>query len=260
MTAAAHSMETKPWIGEVYEINCDGAYAFSRFSRVEGASRQLTHPINNQSFFADVGYTLSDSLDLQIEGELGSTTSIGWTFRSAAVHERYRMHDDIEGDPISLTFGLIFRGAAPHLLTDVSTPYAAELNTEATCCVGKEWSNEGFWTMRTYGLASLGQANNGYPWTRQLLVWQYNLTDVHRFTAFGEGNVGFGNKEHVNVDHFRGWGRFLHQSIDLGLSYGYKIGLYGVITASYAHRVFAHNYPEHVNFFILSYHLPFSLF
>lgn len=260
LTVAAHTLETKPWLGELYECNFDGTYSFSRFSRVEGASNQLKNPINSQSFFADFDFTPYDSFDLQIEGELGRTTDIGWTFRSAAVQARYRMLDDIAGDPISLTFGLIFRGAAPHMLTDVSTPYAAELNTEVTCSVGKEWSNQGFWTMRSYGFASLGQGNNGYPWTRQLLVWQYNLNDIHRFTTFAEVNVGFGNKQHVDVKHFKGWGKLQHQSIDLGLSYGYKIGLYGIITASYAHRVFAHNFPEHVNFFLLSYHLPFSLF
>ncbi len=259
LTSTACSLDTKPWFGEVYEFSFEGTYDYSRFRRVEGASRQLTSPINNQSLFADFGFTSSSSIDLQVEGELGRTTDIGWTFRSAAVQARYRVLDDIAGDPLTLTFGLIFRGAAPHMLTDVSTPYAAELNTEATCSLGKEWSSNEFWAMRTYGFASIGQANSGYPWTRELLVGQYNLNDIHRFTVFFEGYFGFGNRRRVDVKHFRGWGKYRHQSMDLGLSYGYKIGLYGVITASYAHRVFAHNYPEHVNFFTLSYHLPFSL-
>lgn len=259
LASTAYSLDTKPWFGEVYEFSFEGTYAFSRFSRVEGASTQLTHPINSQSVFADFGFTSNASTDLQVEGELGRTTDIGWTFRSAAVQARYRLLDDIAGDPLTLTFGLIFRGAAPHMLTDVSTPYAAELNTEVTCSLGKEWSSQGCWTIHTYGFATLGQANSGYPWTRELLVWKYNLNDIHRFTAFAEGYFGFGNRHHVDVKHFRGWGKYQHQSIDLGLSYGYKIGLYGVITASYAHRVFAHNYPEHANSFTLSYHLPFSL-
>ena len=114
--------------------------------------------------------------------------------------------------------------------------------------------------MRTYGFATLGQANRGYPWTHELFVWQYNLEDTHRFTLFAEGDFGFGNKHHVNVKRFDGWGKYQHQSIDLGLSYGYKVGVFGIFTASYAHRVFAHNYPEHVNFFTLSYCIPFSLF
>jgi hypothetical protein len=91
-------------------------------------------------------------------------------------------------------------------------------------------------------------------------VWQYNLHDTHRFTLFADADVGFGNKQHVNVKRFSGWGKFQHQSIDLGLCYGYKIGVYGVLTASYAHRVFAHNFPEHVNFFTIDYNIPFSMF
>lgn len=259
-TSCLFALETKPWFGDVYEFDFQGVYSFSRFTKVDGASKQLKNPLNNHDFLFDLGFTPSPSFDFQVEGEFAQTTLTGFNFRSAALQGRYRLLDDIAGDPISLTFGLIFRGASPHFLHDVSTPYAAECNTELTCALGKEWSSEGMWTMRTYGLATLGQANRGYPWTRELALWELNLNDTHRFTLFGEGYFGFGGQQHVNVDHFDGWGKFQHQSIDLGLSYGYKFDVYGVLTGSYAYRVFAHNFPEHVNFFILSYQLPFSMF
>ena len=170
------------------------------------------------------------------------------------------MLDDISGDRVSLTIGLNIRGAPHHFLTDVSTPYASEFNLELTGSIGKEWSQEGMWTMRTYGFATVGMGNRGYPWTRELFVWQYNWQDTHRVSLFAEGDFGFGNKQHVNVKHFNGWAKVQHQSIDLGFAYGYKFGVYGLLTASYAYRVFAHNFPEHVNFFTLSYCIPFSLF
>jgi hypothetical protein len=259
LTAPLPALETKPWLGDVYEFNFQGVYSFSRFHKVQGASRQLKHPFHNQDVLLDLGFTLSSTFDLQAEGEFGQTSQTGWNFRSAALQGRWRLLDDIAGDPITLTLGLIFRGASPHFLHDISTPYAAPCNLELTCALGKEWSSVGVWTMRTYGLLSLGQGSRGFPWTRELAVWELNLNDTHRWTLFGEGYVGFGNRQHVNVRHFDGWGHFQHQSIDLGLSYGYKFGLYGVLTGSYARRVFAHNFPEHVNFFILSYQLPFSL-
>ncbi|MBS0603996.1 MAG: hypothetical protein JSS60_03045 [Verrucomicrobia bacterium] len=260
LTCPSFALETKPWFGDKYAFNFEGSFAYSRFNKVEGASKQLSAPLNNRDILLDLGFTPYEFFDMQIEGEFGKTNDVNWALRSGALQARFQLLDDISGDPVSLAFGVIFRGAPDHFLRDVSTPYAAEFNTELTCSVGKEWSENGVWTMRTYGFAAIGQANRGYPWTRELLVWQYNLKDTHRFTFFGEGDFGFGNRQHVNVDHFRGWGKFQHQSIDLGLSYGYKIGFYGILTASYAHRVFAHNFPEHVNFFMLSYCLPFSLF
>lgn len=259
LTASAFTLETKPWYGEVYAFYFQGAYSFSRFTHVEGASTQLKRPLNNNDMLFNVGFTPTESIDLEMELEFGQTTLTNLNYRSVALQGRYRLLDDIAGDPISLVFGANVRQACDHFLTDVSTPYAAVFNAELSCSVGKEWSENGMWTMRTYGLATLGQANRGYPWSKQLFVWQFNVEDTHRFGFFAEGNVGFGNRQHVNVENFHGWGRFQHQSVDVGLSYGYKIGFYGVITAAYAHRVFAHNYPEHVNFFTLSYHLPFSL-
>jgi hypothetical protein len=258
-TISSFALETKPWFGDVYAFEFQSIFSYSRFHKVQGASRQLSAPLNNRDLVLDLGFTPCAAFDFQVEGEFGKTNTINWNLRSGAVQARYQMLDDISGDPVSLVFGGILRGATHHFLKDVSTPYAAEFNIELTCSVGKEWSEQGVWMMRTYGFVALGQANQGYPWARGAYLWQYNLDDTHRFTLFADADCGFGNKQHVNVRHFSGWGRFQHQSIDLGLSYGYKIGLYGVITASYAHRVYAHNFPEHVNFFALAYTLPFSL-
>ncbi len=260
LSGAAFSLETRPWFSEVYEFNFQSDFTYSRFSKVQGASRQLKSPVNDFDFLFDLGFTLSESIDFQVELEVADTSITSWNFRSGAMQARYRLLDDISGDPVSLVFGLNVRGTTHNFLRDVSTPYASEFDSELTCSVGREWSKEGFWTMRTYALMTLGQGIQGYPWTRDLLVWQWNLNDIHRFTLFAEGDVGFGGNQHVNVKRFSGWGKFQHQSIDLGLAYGYKIGFYGVLTASYAHRVFAHNYPEHVNCFMLSYHLPYSWF
>ncbi len=254
------SLETKPWMGPAYAFEFESAFSYSRFNKVEGASRQLSAPLNNRAILLDLTYVAGGSMDLQLETEFAKTNHVNWALRSAAVQGRMQLLDDISGDPVSLTLGVNLRGAPPHFLRDVSTPYAAEFNIELTCSVGREWSENGVWTMRTYGMAAIGQANRGYPWTRELLVWQANLREAHRFTLFADLDVGFGNKQHVNVHHFDGWGKFQHQSLDLGVGYSYKMGVYGMFTALYAYRVFAHNFPERVNFVSLAYTVPFSLF
>lgn len=259
LASPSWALETKPWFGNPYEFELQSAFTYYRFHEVEGASRQLSAPSNTRVILLDLGLTLPQ-FDFQMEGEFAKTNSINWALRSAAFQGRFQMLDDISGDPVSVVLGLNIRGAPHRLLRDVSTPYASEFNLEMTGSIGKEWSSAGKWTMRTYGFAAVGIANRGYPWTRELFVWQYNLQDTHRFTLFADGDFGFGNKQHVNVKHFNGWAKFQHQSIDLGIAYGYKISVYGLLSATYAHRIFAHNFPERVNFFTLSYCLPFSLF
>jgi hypothetical protein len=260
LTCPAWTLQTKPWFGNQYEFAFESAFTYYRFHRVEGASRQLHSPENTRVFTMDLGMTPYAQFDLQFEGEFAKSDHINWALRSAAMQGRVQFLDDISGDPVSLAFGLSIRGAPHHFLRDVGTPYASEFNLELTGSVGKEWSEEGMWTMRTYGFAAVGIANRGYPWTRELFVWQYNWHDAHRLSLFALSDVGFGGKQHVNVKRFNGWAKFQHQSIDLGITYGYKMGVYGTLSASYAYRIFAHNYPQHVNFLTLSYCIPFSLF
>lgn len=259
ISSSAWSLETKPWFGNVFEFELQSAFTYYRFHHVEGASVQLNAPENTRVLLFDVGLTLPQC-DMQVEADFAKSNHINWALRSVALQGRYLLLDDISGDPISVVLGINLRGAPYHFLRNVSTPYASEFNVEITGAMGKEWSSRGMWTMRTYGFAAFGIANRGYPWTRELLVWQSNWQDTHRVSLFAEGNFGFGDKQHVDVKHFLGWAAFQHRSIDLGLAYGYKITVYGLFSLSYAYRVFAHNFPEHVNFFTLSYCLPFSLF
>jgi hypothetical protein len=260
LTSSCLALETKPWFGDQYEFEFQSAFTYYRFHEVEGASVQLKNPSNTRVFLLDFGWTPSSQFDLQMEGEFAKNDHINWALRSTALQGRYQLLDDIAGDPVSFALGANMRGAPHHFLKDVGTPYASEFNLEVTASIGKEWSQEGMWTMRTYGFAAVGIANHGYPWTRELLVWQYNFQNTHRLSLFAEGDFGFGNKQHVDVKHFNGWAKFQHQSIDLGIAYGYKISFYGILSAAYMHRIFAHNFPEHVNFFTLSYCIPFSLF
>ncbi len=254
------SLETKPWFGNVYECIFDASYTYSRYSKVQGAAVQLRSPSNDQRVALDLSIPPSEMWDVQAEIEFVNTPRQSWGYRSAAIQGRARWLNDICGDPVSLTTGLNVREVSSKSLRDVSSPYHAKFDIELNTAVGKEWSEGSHWTMRTWGFAGVGIGNQGSPWITALGVFEKNWDDHHRTLFFAEGYFGFGEKEHVNVKHFHGWGRFHHQSIDLGLAYQYHFHLYGDITVLYAHRVFAHVFPEHVNFFTIAYKIPFSCF
>lgn len=260
ISCSAFALETKPWLGNEYEFDFQSSFIYSRYHKVEGASKQLKGVSNDYDLFLDVGFTPLDTCDVRAEIEFADTPGQSFNWRSVALQSRYQWLDDISGDPVSFTTGFNVRGVPEHSLRDVSCPYASYANFELTGSIGKEWSKGGEWTMRTYGFVSLGIANQGSPWTEELAMWQFNWQDTHALFLFAEGDFGFGNKQHVNVKHFNGWGKIQHQSVDLGLAYRYRINIWGTLTLSYAYRVFAHNFPERVNFFMLSYLLPFSLF
>ena len=127
LTNSSFALETKPWLNEVYEFDFQSAFSYSRFNKVQGASKQLEAPLNNRDLLVDFGFTPASSVDIQIEGEFGKTNNVNWALRSGALQMRYQLLDDIAGDCCSLMLGVNIRGATHHFLRDVSTPYAQNL-------------------------------------------------------------------------------------------------------------------------------------
>src|SRR5277367_6649476 len=74
------ALNTKPWFGDIYEFALDSAFTYSRYHKVQDASVQLKHPSNDKLYALDLGFTPSDSVDLQAEVEFADTPrqSFGW--------------------------------------------------------------------------------------------------------------------------------------------------------------------------------------
>ncbi|MBI2743110.1 MAG: hypothetical protein HYX48_04255 [Chlamydiales bacterium] len=257
---ALTALPKKPWLGNVYEFFLDTSYTFSFYRRVANGEPGTHHSSNDNQFFVGLGFTPSEYYDLAVEAEVSDTTRQSWNVRSAAIQGRYLWLDDILGDPLSLTTGVSIRGVHHSSLKDISCPYSGEANFELNMSLGKEWSRGPFWNLRTFGYGAVGIANRGSPWTQFLAVLETNHLDKYRFNLFARGDFGFGNKNFVNVNHFLGYGSIHHQSVDIGAGYRRMFDLWGSLTFEYAHRVYAHAYPQGTNFFTLWYHLPFSLF
>lgn len=254
------TLEVAPWFHQIYEFDFETAFAYRWFSNVQGACAEPSSTLYDRNLTIDVGFTPRELFDLRFEGEFAKVDPINWSLRSGAFQSRIGLLDDIAGDPLSLTLGLDLRGATGHLLKSVATPYASEFNLEISCSAGKEWAKREHWKMRSYATLYAGQGNRGYPWTRAILAFDYRPFFPLSLSLFSETYVGFGGKQCVDVDHFHGWARFQHQSVDIGALCSYRMGVYGNVAASYAYRVFAHNYPERVNALIFSYSIPFSVF
>lgn len=260
LPAVAFSLDQKPWFGDVYEFRADTGFTYSYFNKVQGAVKQPSGASNNYLAFGGFGFTPSESIDVDLDIEMARTPRQNFSFRSGAVQARYRFLDDVAGDPVSIVAGFSMRGVGSKSVKDISSPYASYANFELSTAVGKEHTLGPSWSMRGYGFAALGLAVHGYPWVRVYGLFEGKSTDdTHRGGLFTEGYFGFGRKNHLNVDHFHGWGNIQHDSIDIGTFYGYKFGLWGILAIAYSCRVFAHNYPEYEQKATLRYEIPFSL-
>lgn len=254
------SLDVSPWLGQQWECHLIPAYTYSRYTHVQDASPQLDSPSNDQLISADFGMAFTPTAAFDMDIEFVNTPRQKWGYRSLAMQGRYLWSDDISGDAVSLTTGLSARAVSSHSLEDVSCPYHAHANFELSGALGKEWDRGDFWIVRTFGFGALGMANRGAPWARFLLSIEGNNNNQHRFGVFAGGYFGFGSKETVDVKNFHGYANIHHQSIDVGARYSYVFDIWGYLNFTYAYRPYAQSFPENVNFFTLSYNLPFSLF
>lgn len=253
------ALEVQPWFGDVYEFHFLGSYAYSRFRSFENASPPF-HSLF-QSHLAYLGLDFSPSPVWSVDGDIqfADTTAQSFNFRSIAFQGRYLWADDIVGDPVSFATGASFRITAPHSLRDISCPSHAQADFEFNFSLGKEFdaASESC-RFRAWCFGAVGHANRGAPWVRAIAALEANWDDLHKWALFAEGINGYGRHIHVDVDHFFGYARVRQKAIDLGLRYGYRMGVWGTIRFEYVRRLLAKSCPQRVNTFAISYLLPFS--
>lgn len=254
------AFEEKPWLGDFLSFYLDSSYTYSRFRHVQNAVVQPRSASNNQLIAFDLGFIPFDGWEAAAELEFAHTPRQSWGRRSIAFQVRNRILDDIIGDPISLTVGGSIRQVAGVSVRDISSPYAARWDFEVHTAIGNEWSYGPTWYMRWYGVGALGQGNRGSPWTRARLVFELNRSDRHQISLFSAGYWGFGNRHKVDIQHFTGWGKINHSSVDIGFGYRYVTEVWGYLWLEYGHRILARSYPQRQNSIQIGYHLPFSFF
>lgn len=258
--SSLQAFETQPWMREFLECHFTPSFTYRHYPSVNGAYNPTSYSSNDRftNIDIDLGVTPWEG-ELCIEFADTRRQSLGT--QSAGGQIRYQWLNDISGSIVSYTSGLNIRWASKRSLKDVSCPYHAEWNFELGNVVGKEFALATDTFLRTYGFLGVGQANQGRPWVRGIISVDALFKRHHRCALTGEGYFGFGTTRRVNVNHFRGYANIFHQSIDLGVTYDYKINsIWGVISLFYSYRVYAKDFPAHANTFKISYSFPFSFF
>ncbi len=253
-------LEIQPWFCSLWEFTFTPTYTYGHFNSVQNSHPQLRKPFNEHLLAFGLEVSPSPNWDIDGDTEFADTSVQSMGLRSGALQVRYLWLDDVMGDPVSLTTGLSVRGVSSRSLKDVSCPYHFHTNFEAHSSIGKEWDHGFDWRTRLYSSGALGIANAGYPWARAYVIFEGNVHSTHRFGIFAEGYFGFGNHKRVHMDHFNGYADISHQNMDMGVKYTYVFEIWGHLSFAYTRRLYARSFPENVNFFSVSYMLPFSLF
>jgi len=254
--SSCFAYDERPWIGTAFEFELTPSYAFSTYSSVDGANRAYS---SDDSLYAlTVNGAVLPVLDVGAQVEFANTHRLSLGTRSGSVRLRYQFLDDIAGDPLSLTAGFITRFVPTRNMLDPSCPYQHTWNFEVSACAGKEFSSGPYWDYRTYLFVAYGHANAGRGWLRGKFSFGANFKNNWRLYVFSKGLFGFGHQNSVNIDRFQGYAHIHHQSIDLGAKGAYHFNIWGNLSLSYFYRLYAKNFPAHLQEVKLAYTLPFS--
>jgi hypothetical protein len=248
----------KPWFGNVYELEIRTTFLYQNYAAL--ASHCGTFSCNANDLFI----TLSMEYPFRrYSGEFEVTGA--WThfqhrrcdnFRATG---RYQWLNDIQ-DPFSLVTGLTVTQPFSSALHDVSSFHHGHIEGEAHLSFGKKYGGipcSRDYRFRWWSVVGIGIAEIGKPWLRVDAACEYNHENFHHLRLSMDTLWGQGHKPLVPL-YFKGYGPIGHQSIDIGLRYGYTIDCWGTLSLQYARRVYAKNFPENVDFVIFRYYLPFG--
>lgn len=253
-------LDREPWFCNVLEFTFTPTYSYSEYPRVQHGVPHNQKTSHDHLLSFDLAVAPTPQWQVDTEVEFADTPRQSMGLRSGALQVKYLWLDDLLGDPVSLTTGVVVRGVTGHSIRDVSCPYHSYANYEVNVAAGREWDHGFDWRYRTYAGSSLGIGNHGYPWLAAFAIFEGQLKQAHRLGLFFDGALGFGHQQRVIINHFHGYGSIAHRNIDIGARYTYVFEVWGKLTLAYTRRVFARSFPEQVNFFTISYMLPFSLF
>lgn len=253
LTAWLEAVEIQPWFGNIYEFSLFTKYTYSTFSKVNSSLTAFDGTEKDHLLYFDLEFPFSAEFSMDADLEFMSDRSEHFNFRSAALQARYCFLDDIIGDPLALTAGLNFRGVSDVFTHDISTFYPGIANFEGTLAIGKEFTKDENWRFRLWGTGALGIAEKGSPWLRGKIAFEGNHEDAFRWALFAGGYHSYGRHSHVDLNNFKGYGSVRAKVINLGAKIGYRLGVFGTLSAEYKRRVFAKRAPEQVNFYSVCY-------
>lgn len=254
----AQATELAPWYPRNLELQPKLTYLFQGYNSVRKGYHTEPFHSYNKFLTGSLGAALLCNLAAEIETTVARTRGKGLHFDNLRMTVRYQLLDDVVGDPLSVVVGLTGTQVFHRARHDVGSLHHGGIEGALHLAFGKECSCEEFWMNRVWGLVGVGCGDIGSAWLFGHLAAEKNCFDRHQVGVFLDWIAGLGHRT-LHPHHFGGYGPVAHRSIDLGLEYKFRLECDGIITLAFAHRIFARNYPNNANSYVVSFLYPFGL-
>jgi hypothetical protein len=277
--------DLKPWFGNEYEAELRVRILYQNYNKIASSSHhdfEHEHPRfeHDLCHLEPAHHTIKDRLKTNANDTFSTVSAVypfkrySGEFEITGAHTRHQsaridnfritgryqwLSDDTDEDPFSLVTSLTLTEPLSRALHDISSFHHGHLEGEVCISYGKKY---GFpcskdYVFRWWNVIGIGVAEEGSPWYRGDGACEYKYADVHIFRGFVHTLWGVGRKS-LNPCCFKGYGPINHQSVDVGMRYGYIIDDLGTLSIQYARRVYARNFPENANLILFEFYCPFG--
>lgn len=252
LSLSCRGTEYQPWIGNYYEFEWRNDLLYQSYNKINSK-----HFGSNDLFLhASLSNAIGENYSVELETTAARTHRQDWNIDNLRLAGRYVWLDDIAGDPLTVTGGLVLTQAFIPSLEDVSSFHHGRREAELFVSFGKENSEKELWENRWWGVVGIGFADKGSPWIRADVDYEFQYCEADEIRVFLNSLWGLGNKS-IHVHDFKGYGPIAHQSIDIGLRYTRELEYCGHFFVEYAFRPYAKNFPTHTNRVLLGFLVTF---
>lgn len=257
----AFGFEQTPWVDFPYEFQLRTSFFESYYSAISDSYPFEAKYKNsfNEELKLNIGVATLSQVDFQIESEFFQSKATTFTLESIGFFVRSQVLDDVQGDWISATIGTSIRYVPDHALHDPFVPYHNLFNFEGNLALGKEFDEAFDWTKRGSVFFAVGIATQSAAYIKFDGLFEFHRMS-HLFGCFFKSYFGLGNKKQIDLAQFHGYGKYMHQSVDVGLCYKYLFDIYGALSIEASYRFYAFAFPENETAIEIRYQLPFSVF
>ncbi len=251
-----HGIEFKPWYPPSYQLLGLLDYRFQSYHSVDAPSKSSHY--SSYDHFVDGSFLFTkNSYSIEFETEFAHTKKRRFDWDHIGLTGRYLWLDDNIGDPFSVTAGLTLSKAWREAVNDISSFHHGQNEAFLHVALGKQNIQGANWISRWWGVFGIGIADRWTPWIVANAAYEWNSCAPHRICLYINSLWGCGGRK-FRLKDFGGYEPIDHRSIDLGLRYSYEFDYCGVLSIEYAHRVYAHNFPDNANVLALCYIYPFG--
>lgn len=251
--------ELKPWYDREFEIQTRGSALFQFYPYVHTPCKNF-HWHGRDGFYSLSASLAAFEYSAELEFVVADTEKQHLDVDAVRLTGRYRFLDDIVGDPITLTGNVIVTQAFNHSIFDISSFHHGHVELEAGFSFGREHPCMEFWANRWWGFAMCGIADTtGAPWLHLFAAWEKNWTDLYQLRFFAESLFGFGGHHIKCPNHFRGYGKIKHRSLDVGARFSYLFDYGQELSLQYAFRTIGYNFPTNASLITVTFLYPIGL-